>query len=264
MKVRYTSLQADTGAAEEQAPSMAWPDLGRPAGRGLRAAQPGRRSWPRSSRRWSPARRVAYVMTDGAALPLALSDLVAELRARALLDVTITAGQAFGGELEAVATPSAIDLARARRRRGRGHRRHGTRRGRHRVDPRHDRAGGGADRRRDGRPRRAADRRRPHVRGRPPTSPPGPQPPHDRGVAPGGPGRRPSATRRARRCSPYRRRTTSRPSRCPPCGDVLARAGIEVRSMGRGPEDDPLFFATTAAAAVVAVRSHRLRGTVLP
>ena len=31
MKVRYTSLQADVGAAEEQAPSMAWPDLdGRP------------------------------------------------------------------------------------------------------------------------------------------------------------------------------------------------------------------------------------------
>ena len=46
-------------------------------------------------------------------------------------------------------------------------------------------------------------------------------------------------------------------------GDVLARAGIEVRSMGRGPDDDPLFFATTAAAAVVAVRSHRSRGTVL-
>ena len=50
-------------------------------------------------------------MTDGAALPLPLSDLVAGLRERALLDVTITAGQAFGGELEAVTTPSAIDLA---------------------------------------------------------------------------------------------------------------------------------------------------------
>ena len=31
MKLRYTSLQADVGAAEEQAPSMDWPDLdGRP------------------------------------------------------------------------------------------------------------------------------------------------------------------------------------------------------------------------------------------
>jgi hypothetical protein len=46
--------------------------------------------------------------------------------------------------------------------------------------------------------------------------------------------------------------------------DVLARAGVEVRSMGRGPDDDPLFFATTAAAGVLAVRSRPPHGTVLP
>jgi hypothetical protein len=50
----------------------------------------------------------------------------------------------------------------------------------------------------------------------------------------------------------------------PPVTDVLARAGVEVRSMGRGPDDDPLFFATTAAAGVLAVRSRRPHGTVLP
>ena len=46
--------------------------------------------------------RIAYVMTDGAALPGGFSRLVAELRASALLDGWITCGQAFGGELEAV------------------------------------------------------------------------------------------------------------------------------------------------------------------
>lgn len=50
----------------------------------------------------SPEARVGYLMTDGAALPLAWSRLVAESRAAGLIDVTSTAGHAFGGELEAV------------------------------------------------------------------------------------------------------------------------------------------------------------------
>jgi hypothetical protein len=51
-------------------------------------------------------------MTDGAALPMALSDLVHELLDRGVLDTTVTAGHAFGGELEAVSVPSALALAR--------------------------------------------------------------------------------------------------------------------------------------------------------
>jgi hypothetical protein len=46
--------------------------------------------------------RVVYVMTDGAALPGAFSRLVFDLRGAGLLDGWITCGQAFGGELEAV------------------------------------------------------------------------------------------------------------------------------------------------------------------
>ncbi|MGH2580750.1 MAG: DUF3866 family protein [Actinomycetota bacterium] len=46
--------------------------------------------------------RVAYVMTDGAALPGSLSRLVPRLRDAGLLDGFITCGQAFGGELDAV------------------------------------------------------------------------------------------------------------------------------------------------------------------
>lgn len=48
------------------------------------------------------ARRVAYVMTDHAALPAALSRLSADLRRAELLVSVVTAGQAFGGDLEAV------------------------------------------------------------------------------------------------------------------------------------------------------------------
>jgi hypothetical protein len=46
--------------------------------------------------------RIAYLMTDGAALPIALSHMVRSLRDKGLIDATITAGHAFGGDLEAV------------------------------------------------------------------------------------------------------------------------------------------------------------------
>lgn len=46
--------------------------------------------------------RIAYIMTDGAALPIAFSRLVFELVEKGLLDETITCGQAFGGGIEAI------------------------------------------------------------------------------------------------------------------------------------------------------------------
>ena len=52
--------------------------------------------------RTAGARSVAYVMTDGAALPGALSDLVPVLRGAGLLGAFVTCGQSFGGEIEAV------------------------------------------------------------------------------------------------------------------------------------------------------------------
>jgi hypothetical protein len=52
-------------------------------------------------------------MTDGGALPLALSDLVADLRTTSLLDATVTCGHAFGGDYEAVNLHSALDAAGA-------------------------------------------------------------------------------------------------------------------------------------------------------
>jgi hypothetical protein len=49
-----------------------------------------------------PDARVAYLMTDGGALPLAWSRLVTDLRRAALLDATATCGHAFGGDLETI------------------------------------------------------------------------------------------------------------------------------------------------------------------
>jgi hypothetical protein len=59
-----------------------------------------------------PEGRLAYVMTDGAGLPLALSDLVATLCSKGLVDATVTCGHAFGGDYEAVSIYSALAVAR--------------------------------------------------------------------------------------------------------------------------------------------------------
>lgn len=60
----------------------------------------------------APEARVAYVMSDGGALPLAWSRTVAGLREAGWLASTITAGQAFGGDLEAVTVHTALLAAR--------------------------------------------------------------------------------------------------------------------------------------------------------
>ncbi|QFG68658.1 DUF3866 family protein [Ornithinimicrobium pratense] len=55
---------------------------------------------------------VAYVMTDGGALPLAFSRSVATLRDAGWLSATVTCGQAYGGDLEAVTVHTALLAAR--------------------------------------------------------------------------------------------------------------------------------------------------------
>lgn len=56
--------------------------------------------------------RVAYVMTDGGALPLAFSKTVAEMRDKSLICGIVTVGHAFGGDLEAVNLYSGLLAAR--------------------------------------------------------------------------------------------------------------------------------------------------------
>jgi Protein of unknown function (DUF3866) len=262
MKLRYTSLQAEYRAAEEISPSEAPVDLaGRPvvvcslhSQLGIVAAV---------VRELEPSARIAYVMTDGAALPLALSDLVAELCALRLLDVTVTAGHAFGGDLEAVNVPSALDVA-ARIggadivivAMGPGVVGTGTALGTSALEvaPTIDAAvalGGEAIvavRASD------ADAR-----------------PRHRGVS------HHSATslRLAARAASVAHAAATTAFDVPPphrvvtvdvpaVGPLLARVGLTVTTMGRGPDDDRRFFATTAAAGVLAARLHRERDTLRP
>ena len=56
--------------------------------------------------------RVVYIMTDGGALPLAYSRVVAALSQAGWLSGTITAGQAWGGDVEAVSVHNALLAAR--------------------------------------------------------------------------------------------------------------------------------------------------------
>ena len=90
MKLRYTSLQADTGAAEELHADLPADLDGLPVVAATLHSQVG--VVAAVLRHLRPGASIAYVMTEGAALPLALSDLVADLRDRKVLDTTITAG----------------------------------------------------------------------------------------------------------------------------------------------------------------------------
>lgn len=110
MKVRYTSLQADVGADEEHHPDRPTDLGGTPVVACSVHSQVGVVAAVLAAAR--PGTRVAYAMTDGAALPLALSDLVHDLRGAGLLVGTVTAGHAFGGDHEAVSVPSALAVAR--------------------------------------------------------------------------------------------------------------------------------------------------------
>ena len=110
MKLRYTSLQADTGAAEERPNDVSGGGLAgtRVVACDLHSQVP---CVAAVVRRIRPKARIVYVMTDGGALPIALSDLVHEMRESGLLTATVTAGNSFGGDLEAVSVHSGLDVA---------------------------------------------------------------------------------------------------------------------------------------------------------
>lgn len=110
VKLRYTSLQLDVDAAELRrqddlperlpaTPVVACSVHSQVAA--VAAACAAHR----------PGARVVYVMTDGAALPLAFSNLVATLQDRGLLAGTVTVGHAFGGDHEAMTVPSGLLVA---------------------------------------------------------------------------------------------------------------------------------------------------------
>lgn len=266
MKVRYTSLQTDTGSAEEHlAPDSGLPSLGGvPVLVGSLHSELGVAAAvlrdPTSG--GDPALRVSYVMTDGAALPLALSDLVAELCERGWLAGTITAGHAFGGDLEAVSVPSALQLAVEEQHAdvvivamGPGVVGTGRALGTTAVETA---AIATAAAQLGGRPiviarASSADRR-----------------PRHQGIS--------HHTRTALALTPVPVEVPLPPELADQAtslaphhvtvddpGDVAAlldAAGLQVTTMGRGPADDPLFFRTVAAAARRAAASRTEGGTV--
>ncbi len=59
-----------------------------------------------------PDAKVVYIMTDGAALPIKLSNVVKSLVDMKVIEKTITFGQAFGGDLEAINIFSALITAK--------------------------------------------------------------------------------------------------------------------------------------------------------
>src|SRR5580692_3375717 len=123
VKARYTPLQATVLGADEQ--GSPYHDLLRDADdldgmpvvvADLHSALPAVLAAyyaERMARGNSPARpRVAYVMLDGGALPAWFSRTIPALRESGWLAGTVTVGQAFGGDLEAVSLHSGLLAAR--------------------------------------------------------------------------------------------------------------------------------------------------------
>jgi hypothetical protein len=107
MKLRYTSLQVDVENAEPAGET----DVG-----GMPVVAAGLHSQvaaiAAAFKQVRPRARLVYVMTDGGALPIAISELVWQLRERELIDATVTCGHAFGGDHEAVSVHGALAVAR--------------------------------------------------------------------------------------------------------------------------------------------------------
>jgi hypothetical protein len=111
MKARYTPYQVAVNSVEEtdgeaiEGPGLegmpvVWVPLHSmiaPAAAGARGAG---------------ATKVAYVMTDGAALPASFSKLTSTLKGAGVIDSVISTGQAFGGDLEAVTVFTGLLAAR--------------------------------------------------------------------------------------------------------------------------------------------------------
>ena len=117
VKSRYTPLQVMTGSADEQ--GSPYHDVLESADSldampvvvaDLHSALPAILAGLRSSY-WAVAGdspRAVYVMTDGGALPAWFSRTIAGLREAGWLAATVTTGQSFGGDLEAVTVHSGL------------------------------------------------------------------------------------------------------------------------------------------------------------
>lgn len=116
MKLRYTPLQGRTLSVEEEDSPyhaiMKKADSlhGLPCAVGTLHSMLAPLAW--SMYQYDKDKRLVYLMSDGAALPLGFSKVVDLLKTRGMIHQTITFGHAFGGDLEAVNVYSALLAAK--------------------------------------------------------------------------------------------------------------------------------------------------------
>ncbi len=119
MKLRYTPLQLKVLAAEEEDSPLSARIKNIDGLDGLPVVIAGLHSqlpaFAAALAYLRPGTNLAYLMTDGAALPAFFSRIVNELRRKRLLQSVITCGHAFGGDYEAVNMYSGLITARALR-----------------------------------------------------------------------------------------------------------------------------------------------------
>lgn len=115
MKLRYTPMQVNSRAAEEDLPEISPEEFAgslgaMPVVAGSLHSQllPAALAYKREK----PGGRLVYLMTDGGALPAAFSLTADFLRREGYIEAIISCGQAFGGDLEAVTLYGGLVAAR--------------------------------------------------------------------------------------------------------------------------------------------------------
>jgi len=112
MKARYTPLQTAVQSVEETHRDVLENSPGLRGAPVVAAPLHSQLAHIAAGAKVAGAERVVYVMSDGASLPGAFSRLVPRLRESGLVDGFVTCGQAFGGELESVTIWTGLLAAR--------------------------------------------------------------------------------------------------------------------------------------------------------
>lgn len=116
MKLRYTPLQVKVDSVEEQDSKLhdkinefkSLDNLPVVVGTLHSMLTP----FVASYKRHNPDKKLVYIMTDGASLPIYLSKNVENLKNKKLIEDTITIGNAFGGDYECINIYSALITAK--------------------------------------------------------------------------------------------------------------------------------------------------------
>ncbi|MDR0879872.1 MAG: DUF3866 family protein [Clostridioides sp.] len=116
MKLRYTPLQVKVDAVEEQENENHERILDFKSLDGMPVVVGTLHSmltpFAATYKKNNPGKKLAYIMTDGAALPIYFSKNVETLKEKGLVDSTVTIGNAFGGDFECINIYTALITAK--------------------------------------------------------------------------------------------------------------------------------------------------------